>query len=176
LGLVTNFRGFTERFTESTYASSAWMRRVPPWKWMQRGMTSRELARRVRLTRVIAIPFAILGPIMIVVGVVQMARGNIAVPRGPALPVPFALVFVGFGAVAVVQYWRRGGFLRVAAQRGGWTRAAAVVVSLGIVSFGVFTAVGQTTLGIAGWLVGGLASVPLTMAGKAPRGRPGEPV
>jgi hypothetical protein len=164
LGLVTNFRGFADMFTRSAYASSSWMRRVPPWKWMRRKSDEEELADRVKLARLIAIPFAFLGPIVTVVGVVQMLRGHVAVPRGPALPLPFALAFVGFALIAMFQYWRRGGFFRLAARRGGWMRGAAIVASLGAVAFGVFTALGQTTLGVAGWLVGGLASVPLVMS------------
>jgi hypothetical protein len=167
LGLVTDFRGFADTFTRSAHAQSSWMRRVPPWKWMHRKSEEEELADRVKLVRLIAIPFAVLGPIMTVAGVVQMARGHIAVPRGPALPLPFALAFVGFALVAMFQYWRRGGLFRLAAQQGGWMRGAAIAASLGAVSFGVFTALGYTTLGIAGWLVGGLSSVPLVMSRRA---------
>lgn len=43
-------------------------------------------------------------------------------------------------------------------------RGAAIVASLGAISFGVFTALGLTTLGIAGWLVGGLAGVYLMIS------------
>ena len=131
---------------------------------MRRGTDEEELASRVKLARLIAIPFAILGPIVTVVGVVQMARGHIAVPRGPVLPLPFALAFIGMGVLGVVQYWRRGGLLRLAARQGRWMCVAAIVVSCGAVSFGVFTALGFTTLGIAGWLAGALASVPLVMS------------
>jgi hypothetical protein len=166
-GLATNFRGFTDRFTHSAYVSSSWMRRIPPWKWMHRGTDAQELASRVKLSRLIAIPFAILGPIVTVAGVVQMARGHIAVPRGPVLPLPFALAFIGVGVLAVVQYWRRGGLFRLAARQSAWMRAAAIVASLGAVSFGVFTALGFTTLGVAGWLAGGLASVPLVISRKS---------
>jgi hypothetical protein len=175
-GLVTNFRGFADRFTYRAYASSSWMRRIPPWKWMHRPTDEEELASRAKLSRLIAIPFAILGPIVTVAGVVQMARGHIAVPRGPVLPLPFALVFTGVGVLAVVPYWRRGGLFRLAARQGGWMRGAAIVASLGAVSFGVFIALGLTTLAIAGWLAGGLASVPLMMSRKSLPTPPRTPV
>lgn len=55
---------------------------------------------------------------------------------------------------------------RAAARQGGWLRGAAIVASVGMVSFGVFVSFGQTTLGIAGWLVGGLSGVLLMMARK----------
>ena len=164
LGLVTNYRGFADKFTQSAYASSSWMRRVPPWKWMRRGPEEEELASRAKMNRLIGIPFAVLGPIVTVVAVGQILRGHIGVPRGPVLPLPFALAFIGVAVLAMVQYWRRGGFFWLAARQGGWMRAAAIVATLGAVSFGVFTALGLTTLGVAGWLVGGLASVYLMMS------------
>ena len=164
-GLLTNFRGFADRFASGTYASSAGLRRIPPWKWLPRGTDEQELSSRAKRSRVIAIPFAILGPIVTIDGVVQMARGHISVPRGPVLPLPFALAFIGMGVLAVAQYWRRGGLFRIAARQGGaMLRAAAIVASLGAVSFGVFTALGFSTLGIAGWLVGGLAGVPIVLS------------
>lgn len=123
-----------------------------------------EVARRQKMARFIAIPFAVLGPIMTIAGVVQILRGHIAVPRGPALPLPFALVFIGVGVLGLLQNWRRDRFLRLAAQQGGWMLLAAIVASVGGLSFGVFIAVGQMTLGIAGWLVGGLAAVSLLMS------------
>ena len=163
-GLITNFHGFADKFSYAGYSSSSRLRRVPPWKWMHRRTDEEELASRKKLSRLIAVPFAILGPIVTIVGVVQMARGHIAVPRGPALPLPFGLAFIGMSVAFMVQYWRRGGFFRLSAQQGGWMRAASIVATLGAVSFGVFTALGFTTLGIGGWMVGGLASVSLLMS------------
>jgi hypothetical protein len=147
MGLVTNYRGFADKFAQSAYASSSGLRRLPPWK--RTPERPDELPRRAKMARLIAIPFAVLGPITTIAGVVQILHGHIAIPRGPVLPLPFALAFIGVAAVAIGQYWRRGGFLRVAAQQGGWMRVAAIIASAGGVSFGVFTAVGQTTLGIA---------------------------
>lgn len=86
LGLVTDFRGFASKFTQGAYASSSWMRRVPPWKWTRRGPEEEELASRAKMIRLIAIPFAVLGPIVTVVGAVQILCGHIGVPRGPVLP------------------------------------------------------------------------------------------
>lgn len=103
-------------------------------------------------------------------------RGHVTVPRGPALPLPLALAFVGFALLAISQYWRRGGFFRLAARRSGWMRGAAIVASLGAVSFGVFTALGFTTLGIAGWLVGGLSSALLLISRKAAPAPPRDPL
>ena len=118
------------------------------------------------MLRLIAVPFAIVGPIVTIVGLIQILSGHVSVPRGPRLPLPMALAFVAVAAVAVGQQWRRNGFFLVAARKGGWMRAAAIIASVGAFSFGVFTSFGQTTIGIVGWLVGGLASVPLLMSRK----------
>ena len=168
LGILTDFHGFADEFVRGSYASTAGLRRVPPWKWMPRKSDEEELANRVKQVRLIAIPFAIAGPILIVVGVVQIARGHFAVPRGPAAPLPVVFMFVGFVLVGMFQYWRRGGLLRLAAGRGGWRRGAAITASLGALSFAVFTALGFTTLGIAGWLVGGLSSLSLVTSLREP--------
>lgn len=165
LGLVTDFRGFASGFTRSAYASSAWLRRVPPWKWMHGKSEEAELADRRRRARLLGIPFAVLGPIVTVAGVAQLVRGHMGVLRGPALPLPIALVFIGFTLVVIARNWRPGGIFWLSARWGGWRRGAAIAASLGAVSFSVFTALGFTTLGIAGWAVGGLCSIPLAVAG-----------
>lgn len=173
-GLVTNYRGFADKFTRTAHASSAWMQRVPPWKWMRRDADPDELARRAKLNRLIGIPFAILGPIVTVLGVVQILRGHFALPRGPVLPLPISVVFIAATVFVVVQYWRRNGLYRLAARQGGWTRGAAIVASAGAVAFGILLTLGQMTLAIAGWLVGGLASVALLLSHKS--SPPAQPV
>jgi hypothetical protein len=168
LGMVTDFRGFANAFVRSAHASSSWLRRVPPWKWMPREPVAEDLAGRVKRARLIAIPFAVLGPIVTVAGVVQILRGHAGMSRGPALPLPLALGYIGISLFGMAQYWRRAGFFRLAARQGGWMRGAAIVATVGMVSFGGFASLGQTTLGIAGWLVGGLASISLMMSRKSP--------
>ncbi len=140
LGLVTNFRGFLDGFTRDAYESSAWLRRIPPWKWIRQRPD--ELARRARLNRLIGIPFAVAGPIVTVVGVVQILRGHFSVPRGPELPLPFALAFIAVSVLGMAQCWRPRGYFRQAARQGSWKRTAAIIASAGAVSFGVFTALG----------------------------------
>jgi hypothetical protein len=125
------------------------------------------MASRTKMLRLIAVPFAIVGPIVTIVGLVQILHGHASVPRGPRLPLPMALAFVAVAAVAVGQQWRRSGFFLAGARQGGWMCAAAIIASIGAFSFGVFTAVGQTTIGTVGWLVGGLASVPLLLSRKS---------
>jgi hypothetical protein len=165
-GLITNFRGFADTYTRTAMSSSSGLRRIPPWKWLPRKSAEQEVAERRTLVRFIAIPFAIIGPFVALAGVVETVRGHIGISRGPALPLPFALFYIAIALVAIVQYWRRGGFFRHAAEQGGWTRVTAVVAALGMLSFGVFTALGETTLGVAGWLVGGLAAVAMVTSVK----------
>ena len=123
LGLVTNYRGFAHHFALLTWTRER----------------SDDSARRSKRVRLIAIPFAVAGPIVTIVGLVQIARGHISVPRGPALPLPLALAFVAIAVVAIGQYWRDGRLYRVAARQGGWRRVAAVLASAGAVSFGALT-------------------------------------
>lgn len=163
-GIITDFRGFADFYTRGAMSSSSGLRRIPPWKWLPRKSAEQELAERRRQVRFIAIPFAIIGPIVTVAGVVEMLHGHFAISRGPALPLPIALFFIGITLVAIIQYWRRGYFFRHAAAQGGWALVTAIIATLGALSFGVFTALGQTTLGIAGWLVGGLAAIAMAMA------------
>lgn len=164
LGAVTNYRGFAEKFARQAYASAS-SRRLS--RWQGNGQRPPDLARRTRMLRLICVPFAIVGPIVTIVGLIQILSGHVSVPHGPRLPLPMALAFVAIAAVAVGQHWRRNGFFLVAAQKGGWMCAAAIIASVGAFSFGVFTSLGQTTIGIVGWLVGGLASVPLLMSRKS---------
>lgn len=162
LGAVTNYRGFAEKFAQQAYASRRGLSR-----WQRNGQLSPDMAGRTKMLRLIAVPFAIVGPIVTIVGLIQVLHGHVSVPRGPRLPLPMALAFVAVAAVAVGQQWRRNGFFLVGARQGGWMRAAAIIASIGAFSFGVFTSFGQTTIGIVGWLVGGLASVPLLLSRKS---------
>jgi hypothetical protein len=158
LAMVTNFRGFADTFTRNAHASSSGLRSVPPWKWQRQ---PESLAGRTVLLRMIAIPFAVLGPIVTVAGIVTMARGHISIPRSPAAPLPFAVAAIAFGVMTVVQYWRPRGFLRVAASRGGWRRVVAILSSAGAMVFAVCLAVGQMTIGILAWMVCGLPLIAL---------------
>jgi hypothetical protein len=159
LGLVTNYRGFARNFARNTRPG-----RLSPRIRIREQPD--EPARRLKRVRLIGIPFAVAGPIVTIVGLVQIVHGHISVPRGPTLPLPFGIAFAAVALVAIGQYWRGGQLYRVAARQGGWRRVAALLASAGAVSFGVFMAAGQTTLGIAGWLIGGLATAPLLMGRK----------
>ncbi len=161
LGAVTNYRGFAEQFAQQAHSSGRL------WRWQRNEQLPRDMSSRTKMLRLIAVPFAIVGPIVTIVGLVQILHGHASVPRGPRLPLPMALAFVAVAAVAVGQQWRPNGLFLAGARQGRWMCAAAIIASIGALSFGVFTAVGQTTIGIVGWLVGGLASVPLLLSRKS---------
>jgi hypothetical protein len=171
LGTVTNYRGFAEKFAQQAYASASSRRQS---RRQRNGQRTVDLASRTRMFRLIAVPFAIAGPIVTIAGLIQILFGHASVPQGPRLSLPLALAFVAVAAVAVGQNWRRSGFFLVAARQGGWMCVAAIVASVGALSFGVFTSFGQTTIGIVGWLVGGLASVPLLIFRKSGAGTPAD--
>lgn len=65
------------------------------------------------------------------------------------------------GLASVAQFWRPGGFYRIAAQRRGWRRTVAVLASLGGLAFGLGLAFGYLTIGIVAWMVTGLLSLAL---------------
>jgi hypothetical protein len=61
---------------------------------------------------------------------------------------------------------------RPASRRSGWRLAIALLSSLAALVFGVGIAMGQFTIGIIAWAVGGLPSLVLLMEGKPTRSGP----
>jgi hypothetical protein len=163
LAMVTNIRGFADNFARRAEASSAGLRKLPPWK----RQPPRDLRGQATLMRLLAIPFAIVGLIMIVAGTISISHGRIASRGLPALPGPFRYVFIAFAVAAAGQCWlSRRGLFRLVAWRGGWRLAVALLATLAGLIFGIGIAVGQTTIGIAAWAVGGLLSLVLLTDGK----------
>jgi hypothetical protein len=118
LAMVTNFRGFADTFARQAAASSAGLRKRAPWK-SQQPPDERD---QVRLLRLIAIPFAIVGPVLLVAGIISISQGRIAITGASPLPSPFRYLFIAFAVMAVAQSWlSRRGIYRPAARRGGWT-------------------------------------------------------
>jgi len=157
---ITNFRGFADNFARRAEASSAGRRRRPPWQ----GQQPLDPARRARQLRLIAIPFVIIGPIVTVVGIISISHGRIADSGLGALPGPFRFAFIAFAVAAAGSSWlSRRGLYRPAARRGGWRLAAAVLSSLCILIFGIGVAIGQMTIAIVAFAIGGLASLILVM-------------
>jgi hypothetical protein len=161
--IVTNFRGFADNFARRAEASPAGLRKLPPWKWQR----SPDPAEQAKLVRLIAIPFAIIGPIVTVAGLIAISQGRTGDSGPGPLPGPLRYLFIAFAAVAVGWSWlSRRGLFRPAARRGGWRLAAALLSSLGGLVFGIGITVGQMTIAIVAWVIGGLPSLLLVMEDK----------
>jgi hypothetical protein len=120
-------------------ASSAGLRKLPPWKWQQ----PRDQAGQTRLLRFIGILFVIVGPIGIVAGTISISQGRIASHGLSALPVSFRYLFIAFAAAAVGRsLLSRHGLFRPAVRRGGWRLALALLSSLGGLIFVLSIAMG----------------------------------
>ncbi len=169
LALVTNFRGFADNFSREAHASSAGLQKLPPWKWQR----PQKPAERTKLVRLIAIPFAILGPILTVVGIISISHKDIGGSGPGASPSPFRYLFIAFAVASVAWSWLSPhGMFRPEARRRGWRLAVALLSSLGALIFGVGIAMGQSTIAFTALIVGGLPSVLLLMDGKPTRSGP----
>jgi hypothetical protein len=165
LAMVTNFRGFADNAARQAEASSAGLRKVPPWKWQQ----PPDPAGQAKVMRLIAIPFVIVGLIMIIAGIISISRGRIASSGLSALPSPLRYVFIAFASAAVGWSWLSPrGLFRPAPGRGGWRLAIALLSSLGGLIGAVSMAMGQLTVGIVAWALGGLAALVLLLDNTPP--------
>lgn len=72
VSFALNFRGWTDRWYEqlSRIDTPRLLRRIPPWRWS--GSRDTKIALRVYVWF-----FAILGPILLVVGISRIASGNL---------------------------------------------------------------------------------------------------
>src|SRR5260370_27908995 len=137
--IVTNFRGFADNFARRAQDSSAGLRKLSSRKWQR----PPDPAEEVKLARLLAIPFAIIGPIVTVAGIISISHGAIGGSGPGALPDPFRYLFIAFAVAAVGWSWlSRRGLFRPAARRGGWRLAVAVLSSLGGLVFGIGIAMG----------------------------------
>jgi hypothetical protein len=83
---------------------------------------------------------------------------------------PFRYAFIAVAVFIVGWFWlsRRGPF-RVAAQRGGWRLAVAVLSSLSMLVFGIGIAIGQLVIAIAAAIIGAPLTWLLLLIGLRPR-------
>jgi hypothetical protein len=166
--LGTNFRGFTDNFVRKAEESSAGLRKLQLLK------PQRSPAEQVKLARLIAIPFAVIGPVVTVAGIISVSHAGIGGSGPGALPDPVRYVFIALAAVAVGWSWlSRRGLFRPAARRGGWRLAIAVLSSLDALIFGIGIAMGQLTIAIVAWAIGGLTSLILVLDDKPSEPGPG---
>jgi hypothetical protein len=117
--IVTNFRGFADNFARRAADSSVGLRKLPSRKWQR----PPDPAEQVKLARLVAIPFAIIGPIVTVAGIISISHGAIGGSGPGALPDPFRYLFIAFAVAAVGWSWlsRRGCCAGpLGAAGGGW--------------------------------------------------------
>ncbi|WP_432248147.1 hypothetical protein ACRAR1_10360 [Streptomyces sanyensis] len=132
---------------------------------------------RPGFVRAVAAVFALIGPVVFVTGVRELARGDGAFGAGfPPVPLPIAGVMALSTAVAFWQLWRREGVLRQEWDRGTVVaRSAAGVLTASLAGFAAAVVLGGPVFAMGAWLVGGLAGLVLLLGGSrtAPPGRSG---
>jgi hypothetical protein len=156
---VTNFHGFADKYARRRYASPARPRKAAPW----RSQPPQDPAEQIRRVRLLAIPFAVAGPIVTVVGIVSVRRGGTGAAE-PALPSPYCYLLIGFAAAGVAWSWlSRSGLFRHPDWRHGWRFAVALLSSVSLLIFGTGLALGQVTIAVAGMAVGAAAFLILVL-------------
>ncbi|WP_371523096.1 hypothetical protein [Kitasatospora sp. NBC_01300] len=153
--LVTDFRGFSRWFTRGAEASGSGLRRIPPWRWLG------ERSGRVGViwVRLIGGVFAVVGLVVLVVGVVLTARGQgRLLARAPHPPVGEAkFIYPVMAGLWLIQFWRPGGRFAAVWRKGGAARRVLMVLaSAAVVGFVVAWWQGFSTLAVvaffAAWL------------------------
>jgi hypothetical protein len=168
---VTNFHGFADRTARRWPPSSARRRRPSPWQSLRTVDDPVEQTRRIRR---IAIPFAVAGPVVAVIGLISISRGGIADSGPDGLPGPYRFLLIGLVMAALLRSWRsRCGLFRHPAWHRGWRLAVALLSSLGLLVFGIGFAVGQMTAAVVGMVIAGSAYLILAMNDKPPGPGPG---
>jgi len=162
LAMVTNFRGFADNVARRRRVSRAGLWKTPSWK-----MQPQDPAARVKQQRLFAVPFAIIGPIVTVIGIISISHKGIGSFGPSAPPGPVRIVVIGFAVAAVAWPWLwRNGLYRRVVRRGGWRLATALVSSAGGLAFGVGIATGQTTIAVVAWVICGLSTAVLMLQDK----------
>jgi hypothetical protein len=160
---VTNFHGFADKYARRWAASSSRRRRVPPW----RSQPPQDPAEQTRRVRLLAIPFAVAGPVVTVIEIVSISRGGTGASE-PSLPSPYCYLLIGFAAAGVAWSWlSRSGWFRHSDWRHGWRLGVAVLSSAGLLVYGTGLALAQLAMTVAGMAVGAAAFLILVM--KDPR-------
>lgn len=158
--VATDFRGAAHRFYAFSHTAAPFGGSGP-------------LVLGVGFFRLVAGVFALIGPIVLVTGLMDLWRGEAEALRLPPVDGWFVAVEAVILTVALWSNWRRSGLLRRQWDVGNGPRRAAVAgVTGSVVAFAVLLALGAGTWMMAAWLLGGLCGIILLLSD--PAGRPSD--
>ncbi|MFF0566383.1 hypothetical protein ACFYT7_01855 [Streptomyces sp. NPDC004041] len=124
----------------------------------------------VGFLRLVAGVFALIGPIVLVSGLLDLWRGEAEAVSLPPVPAGFVAVQAVIAGVALWSAWRRSGFLRRQWDAGSGLRRTAVAgVTASFVTFAALLALGSGTWMVIAWLLGGLCGITLLLSDPAGR-------
>ncbi|MBV7244488.1 hypothetical protein [Streptomyces sp. MW-W600-10] len=153
--VATDFRGAAHRFHAFSHAAT-------PFGGPGASVIG------VGFFRLVAGVFALVGPIVLVTGLLDLWRGEAEGFRLPPAGGWFVLVQAVLLGAALWHYWRRSGFLRRQWDAGSGLRRTAVAgVTASLVAFAALLALGSGTWMLVAWLLGGLCGITLLLSDPA---------
>ncbi|MCT6778900.1 hypothetical protein LXH09_19895 [Streptomyces sp. CS7] len=153
--VAADFRGAAHRFHAFSHAATPFV-----------GSGAHVMG--VGFFRLVAGLFALIGPIVLVTGLLELWHGEAENFRLPPVGGWFVLVQAVILGAALWSYWRRPGFLRRQWDAGSGPRRAAVAgVTASTVAFTLLLALGSGTWMLAAWLLGGLCGIALLLSDPA---------
>ncbi|WP_097880766.1 hypothetical protein [Streptomyces sp. st140] len=153
--VAADFRGAAHRFHAFSHAATPFV-----------GSGAHVMG--VGFFRMVAGLFALIGPIVLVTGLLELWRGEAGNFRLPPVGGWFVLVQAVILGAALWSYWRRSGFLRRQWDAGSSPRRAAVAgVTASTVAFTLLLALGSGTWMLVAWLLGGLCGIALLLSDPA---------
>ncbi|MGW4178084.1 hypothetical protein [Streptomyces sp. SID5614] len=153
--VAADFRGAAHRFHAFSHAATPFV-----------GSGAHVMG--VGFFRLVAGLFALIGPIVLVTGLLELWRGETETFSLPPVGGWFVLVQAVILGAALWSFWRRSGFLRRQWDVGSGPRRAAVAgVTASTVAFTLLLALGSGTWMLAAWLLGGLCGIALLLSDPA---------
>ncbi|MFE2501406.1 hypothetical protein [Streptomyces rubiginosohelvolus] len=153
--VAADFRGAAHRFHAFSHAATPFV-----------GSGAHVMG--VGFFRLVAGLFALIGPIVLVTGLLELWRGETENFSLPPVGGWFVLVQAVILGAALWSFWRRSGFLRRQWDVGSGPRRAAVAgVTASTVAFTLLLALGSGTWMLAAWLLGGLCGIALLLSDPA---------
>ncbi|MFE7338286.1 hypothetical protein [Streptomyces griseus] len=155
--VATDFRGAAHRFHAFSHAAT-------PFGGPGASVIG------VGFFRLVAGVFALVGPIVLVTGLLELWRGDAEALSLPPVPAGFVAVEAVIVGVTLWSTWRRSGFLRRQWDAGSGLRRTAVAgVTASLVAFAALLALGSGTWMLVAWLLGGLCGITLLLSDPADR-------